>query len=667
MQPFSLLKSIIYERVNNRQKTKRKEVEKMKKILSAVLAATMAAAMIVPVSAAQSDEMAEVLNAVKSRVEVPETDKFQSNSYENEHKTVYEFSWWSESDDGEKGLNITCTSDKVITSYNEYDYTKRTSYDDKPAFPKNDYAKLKADAENFVKKLNPDLDLKVLDTDEALNDYGLYFPVEREYNGIKVARDNGSVCMESDKIKSFNLHWSDIDEFEGGEEKIITSEQAQSAFLEKLGFELVYKYYNDNRKIVFYPAYTLKDGEKYINAVTGEVFEPENDIGIFRESTMKAAAEDSNSGGGSSFSKAEQAEIDKIAGLIPQSEMEKKIRANKLIGISSKLKLTNIQLLRSYTDENLYTYEMTFSDDDKSGAYVTANAKNGEVYALSKYSDTIDNEDVTKDAKTAEKALKALAPSISGEYKENGDSLSRYVNGVRVDCDDAYAYTDKNGKLVSYSVNYTTNAEFPSLDNAINAEEAANKIFAAVPYEKLYMPQRDRKAYLLYSFDGTINLNALTGKMVNYRNEEEKDNKYKYNDLDGHYAKDMIEKLAKFGIGFEGEKFRPNDYITKEDFDALMLDVFHRGTGKVSDEEKKAEITRSQAAVEMVKAMGAGEYAKYDDIYVTPFNDVTENKGYVAILAATGVISGDENGNFNPSDKLTRAEAAVLVYNYLNK
>ena len=119
--------------------------------------------------------------------------------------------------------------------------------------------------------------------------------------------------------------------------------------------------------------------------------------------------------------------------------------------------------------------------------------------------------------------------------------------------------------------------------------------------------------------------------------------------------------------GFEGEKFRPNDYITKEDFDALMLNVFHRGTDKVSDEEKKAEITRSQAAVEMVKAMGAGDYAKYDDIYVTPFNDVTENKGYIAILAATGVISGDENGNFNPSNKLTRAEAAVLVYNYLNK
>ena len=637
----------------------------MKKILSAVLAAAMAAAMIVPVSAAQSDEMAEVLKTVKSRVEVPETDKFQSDSYENEDKTVYEFSWWSESDDGEKGLNITCTSDKIITSYNEYDYTKRTSYNDQPAFPKNDYAKLKADAENFVKKLNPDLDLKVLDTDEALNDYGLYFPVEREYNGIKVARDSGSVCMESDKVKSFNLRWSDIDEFEGGEEKITTPEQAQAAFLEKLGFELVYKYYNDNRKIVFYPAYTLKDGEKYIDAVTGEVFEPENDIWICRENTLKAAAQDSNSGGGSSFSKAEQAEIDKIAGLIPQAEMEKKIRANKLIGISSKLKLTNIQLLRSYTDENLYTYEMTFSDDDKLGAYVTANAKNGEIYGVSQYGDS--NEDITRDAKTAEKVLKALAPSISSEYKENGDSLSRYVNGVRVDCDDAYACTVKNGKLVSYSVNYTTNAEFPSLDNAISTEEAANKIFAAVPYEKLYMPQRDKKAYLLYSFDGTINLNALTGKMVNYRNEEEKDNNYKYNDLDGHYAKDMIEKLAKFGIGFEGEEFRPNDYITKEDFDALMLNVFHRGTDKVTDEEKKAEITRSQAAVEMVKAMGAGDYAKYDDIYVTPFNDVTENKGYIAILAATGVISGDENGNFNPSNKLTRAEAAVLVYNYLNK
>ena len=69
----------------------------------------------------------------------------------------------------------------------------------------------------------------------------------------------------------------------------------------------------------------------------------------------------------------------------------------------------------------------------------------------------------------------------------------------------------------------------------------------------------------------------------------------------------------------------------------------------------------------MIRAMGAEEYAKYNDIYVPPFNDVTENKGYIALLSAMGVVSGDGSGNFNPSHEITRAESVVMIYNYLTR
>ena len=78
-------------------------------------------------------------------------------------------------------------------------------------------------------------------------------------------------------------------------------------------------------------------------------------------------------------------------------------------------------------------------------------------------------------------------------------------------------------------------------------------------------------------------------------------------------------------------------------------------------------MTRENAAIMLIEAMGAGNYAKYNDIYVQPFADVTENKGYIGILAAMGVLSGDENGNFNPKRELTRAEAAIVIYNYLSR
>ena len=52
----------------------------------------------------------------------------------------------------------------------------------------------------------------------------------------------------------------------------------------------------------------------------------------------------------------------------------------------------------------------------------------------------------------------------------------------------------------------------------------------------------------------------------------------------------------------------------------------------------------------MIRAIGARNCAKYNDIYVTPFNDVTENKGiYRIAFSAMGVLSGDSNGNFNPN------------------
>ena len=37
----------------------------------------------------------------------------------------------------------------------------------------------------------------------------------------------------------------------------------------------------------------------------------------------------------------------------------------------------------------------------------------------------------------------------------------------------------------------------------------------------------------------------------------------------------------------------------------------------------------------------------------------------VKILSDAKIINGDENGNFNPDNSATRAEAAQLIYNLL--
>ncbi len=60
----------------------------------------------------------------------------------------------------------------------------------------------------------------------------------------------------------------------------------------------------------------------------------------------------------------------------------------------------------------------------------------------------------------------------------------------------------------------------------------------------------------------------------------------------------------------------------------------------ISEDERDddAEVTREVAAVYMIRAIGAENYAKYNDIYVTPFNDVTENKGIYRIAFGYGRV-----------------------------
>ena len=78
-------------------------------------------------------------------------------------------------------------------------------------------------------------------------------------------------------------------------------------------------------------------------------------------------------------------------------------------------------------------------------------------------------------------------------------------------------------------------------------------------------------------------------------------------------------------------------------------------------------LSRENSAIYLIRIMGIEEVAKLEGIYKSKFSDVEENIGYISILNAMGVFNGDENGNFNPKKNLTRADAMIVIYNYLNR
>ena len=74
-----------------------------------------------------------------------------------------------------------------------------------------------------------------------------------------------------------------------------------------------------------------------------------------------------------------------------------------------------------------------------------------------------------------------------------------------------------------------------------------------------------------------------------------------------------------------------------------------------------------EAAIFMVRAMGAEKYAELQGIWNCPFADITENQGYASLLYGMSIIKGDEAGNFNPDAYITNADSAIIIYNSLNK
>lgn len=658
----------------------------MKKLVSIMSAFAITASMLTPAVFAENNNMQTVLESVKQRVDIPsECTEFSSGTQTNDNMTLYNFEWSLSNEETYKYIEIECFDNGVITSYTAgggfYPYS------DNPSIPSVSKEDAKKNAEDFLEELNPDFpyELKVEDDSNAsLHSDAYSFSVETYVNGIRFD-DMGYIRVngETGEVSDCSIGYVPV-EFQSIE-NAISREDAQKAYSEKLGLEMIYRTYtDDDGKDIAYPVYVQKyDYNKYINAITGEVTDlsEHRDRNYMMKTGGSAMAEDASAEKG--LSPQEIQEIENVKGLISKEDIEKQLRNNQMLGIPKSVSIDRINLSKIYNKEK-YIYSINMSDTDNN-IYINADAKTGEITSYFRYCGS-DNADVLEQN---DKAFKELAGNKADEYKYNKESKNyeRYVNGIRVDSDTALvAY---NGDVLkSYRITYT-DAAFPSTDNAMSTGDAEKVMFERDGYELIYVLNAST-AIPVYKHSA-VSINPFTGKYVDYRNEEITDgeNKLEYSDIDGHYAEKYINELAYYGVGFESGEFRPDEKITQKDYLALLTSIYDRGIivlrgdkeqsayiyrnaqrrNIISEDERDDDsiITREKAAVYMIRAIGAEEYAKYNDIYVSPFKDVTENKGYSALLSAMGVVSGDENGNFNPNREITRAESVVMIYNYLTR
>ena len=112
-----------------------------------------------------------------------------------------------------------------------------------------------------------------------------------------------------------------------------------------------------------------------------------------------------------------------------------------------------------------------------------------------------------------------------------------------------------------------------------------------------------------------------------------------FNDLDGHWAKEVIEKMSDKGVlnGFEDGAFKPNESVTREQFAKIL--------------------------VETLKLNQVSGETKYTDVEETRWS-----KKYIDIAKEYIINSKEEKGEytFYPTKPMTREEVVVAVCKSMN-
>jgi hypothetical protein len=121
--------------------------------------------------------------------------------------------------------------------------------------------------------------------------------------------------------------------------------------------------------------------------------------------------------------------------------------------------------------------------------------------------------------------------------------------------------------------------------------------------------------------------------------ESEVKNSPGFKDISNHWAKEDIVQLYKLGVinGSSPTTFEPNKPVTRQQA-AAMMERYLMMVGVDTDKFSKTLSFKDNDKI--------SEYARSG----------------VSVLANMGVVSGDLNGYFSPSDTLTRGQMAKILY-----
>ncbi len=690
----------------------------MKKFLAVFLSAILTLSCIGTVVFADTG-LENAITTVKSRIDIPaECNDFSSDVRFENGQTIYELYWNSKGDTdyvSGKSISVSITDSGEIMHYyessdREYDYSVRLS-----KFTDQELLEI---ADSFIKRVNPSLvDQLPDDKRRVSNNFGGYgsanVEMKRCINGVPFCNDQVYINIDTQtgKVLYMSAYLTKADA--PSIENVMGSDAANRIFKERGKMKLCYTSVDENKTaLVYVPERT----DVLIDATTGDEVTYKKAEKYFAN---ELTAADEAMGKSimpipAPLTPEEQANVDEVEGLVDKDTLTAYASSLTELGLD-KASLVSVSYEKS-GNEYLANLNYYFSGEKKERtyAYLTLNAKTCEIISYYGYRAHQNDKKAKVSREEAEKTASAFAEKYISEFKkttldtDDNEYYGEYnISFVRQENNTPFyenfisiSVDGESGYITSVNKSWGDDYVFESPEGIISADAALDAYIENAPATLLYEDMNsmlydgtapDVKAVYVQRGDGVYMIDARTAKPLNFDGGISEGRKVMPNDIEGHYGEDAIVALTEAGIlNFkEGENaFRPDDVITQEELLNFVVAITNFGVVPLErenilesavvqrlinkDEWKPEEPqTRKDGAKYIIRGVGYENIAVLSDIFNCGFADSenipNEYKGYIALAKGFNIVKGDEMGRFNPDDYLSRADAAIMIYNYVSR
>lgn len=301
-------------------------------------------------------------------------------------------------------------------------------------------------------------------------------------------------------------------------------------------------------------------------------------------------------------------------------------------------------------------------------------------------------------------------PTVETTLGDNGYNFlfPRVKNGLIVSNQGLNVGISSNGSLNSFRVNLFEIDQWPSKENAVSEEEVIKEYLNNLKIELRYLnnnywetkSNQYNLVYMLKYHEDHQFIDAVTGDWDGFYNRQEEEKPV----VSDHWAEEELNFMISAGIIKVNDDivFNPDAATTKGEAIAVLIKSLTRSydyqygregqlpasfaniqadhrlyqvvekavhLGILDKDNKNFAIdeplTRQELSVWYIRALGLEEAAKHSDIYKINFKDASlvkeDNKGYVALMNALGVLT-TSNNLFRPDQEVTFGQLAVSSF-----